>query len=56
MVAPMLGAAFFPLIGMRGVFGITSVVYVVLALVALYVLRKNASSVTVGAVSRAAGD
>ncbi len=56
MVAPMLGAAFFPLIGMRGVFGITSLVYVVLALVALYVLRKNASSVTVGAVSRAAGD
>ena len=56
MVAPMLGAAFFPLLGMRGVFGMTTLVYVVLAFVALYIWRKSASSVPVGAVSRAAGD
>ena len=56
LIAPMLGAAFFPLIGMRGVFGVTILVYLALALVALHILRKNASSIPVVAVSRAAGD
>ncbi len=56
MVAPMLGAMVYPLIGMRGVFAVTTLVYVALALVALYIWRKSASSVPVGSMSRAAGD
>ncbi len=56
MVAPMLGAAAAVWFGMRGVFGITTVVYGVLTVVALYICRKNASSVAIGAMSRVAGD
>ena len=56
MVAPMLGAAVFPLIGMRGVFGVVTMIYIVLALAGLYVWRKSASQVPVGAATRAAGD
>lgn len=56
MLAPMLGAAVFPLIGIRGVFGVTTLVYLLLALVALYIWRKNASSAPIAAISRAAGD
>lgn len=56
MVAPMLGAAVFPLIGMRGVFGVVTIVYVVLALAGLYVWRKSAAAVPVGAATRVAGD
>jgi len=56
MVAPMLGAAVFPLIGMRGVFGVVTIIYVVLALAALYVWRKSAAAVPAGAATRVAGD
>ena len=55
-VAPMLGAAVYPLIGMRGVFAVNTVVYVVLALVALYIWRKSAARVTFGAATRVAAD
>lgn len=56
MVAPMLGAAVFPLIGMRGVFGVVTAVYIVLALAALYVWRKSLAGVRLNAVTRVAGD
>ncbi|MCY4078903.1 MAG: MFS transporter [Caldilineaceae bacterium] len=56
MVAPMLGAAVFPLIGMRGVFGVVTVVYIVLALAALYVWRKSPAGVRLNAATRVAGD
>jgi len=56
MVAPMLGAAVFPLIGMRGVFGVVTMIYIVLALAGLYVWRKSASQVPVGAATRVVGD
>ena len=56
MVAPMLGAAVFPLIGMRGVFGVVTVVYIVLALAALYVWRKSLAGVRLNAAAKAAGD
>ena len=56
MVAPMLGAAVFPLIGMQGVFGVVTLVYVVLALAALYVWRKSAAGVRLSAATRVAGD
>ncbi len=56
MVAPMLGAAVFPLIGMRGVFGVVTVVYIVLALAALYVWRKSLAGVRLNAATRVAGD
>ncbi|MCY3905576.1 MAG: MFS transporter [Caldilineaceae bacterium] len=56
MVAPLLGATLFPLIGMKGVFGITAVVYAALAIVALYIWRKSISSAPIRPVPRAAGD
>ncbi|MCZ0937703.1 MAG: MFS transporter [Caldilineaceae bacterium] len=56
MVAPMLGAAVYPLIGMRGVFAVVTIVYVVLALAALYVWRKSPAGIRVGAPSRVSGD
>jgi DHA1 family multidrug resistance protein-like MFS transporter len=56
IVAPILGAAVYPLIGMRGVFALNTVVYVVLALVALYIWRKSAARVTFGAATRVAAD
>lgn len=56
MVAPLLGATLFPLIGMKGVFGITAVVYAALAFVALYIWRKSISSAPIRPVPRAAGD
>ena len=56
MVAPMLGAAVFPLIGMRGVFGVVTVVYIVLALAALYVWRKSLAGIRLKAATRVAGD
>ena len=56
IVAPILGAAVYPLIGMRGVFALNTLVYVVLALVALYIWRKSAASVTFGTATRVAVD
>lgn len=56
MVAPMLGAAVAVWFGMRGVFGVTAVVYGGLALVALHVWRKNSEPAAVGALPRTAGD
>ena len=56
LVAPMLGAAVYHLIGMRGVFALNTVVYVVLALVALYIWRKSAARVTFGTATRVAAD
>ena len=56
MVAPMLGAAVFPLIGMRGVFGVVTVVYIVLALAALYVWRKSPAGIRLKTATRVAGD
>ena len=56
IVAPILGAAVYPLIGMRGVFALNTLVYVVLVLVALYIWRKSAARVTFGAATRVAAD
>ena len=56
IVAPILGAAVYPLIGMRGVFALNTVVYVVLVLVALYIWRKSAARVTFGTATRVAAD
>ncbi len=56
MVAPVLGAAVFPLIGMRGVFALNALVYVILAMVALYIWRKSVAGMALRAASRAAGD
>ena len=56
MVAPMLGAIIAAWFGMRGVFGVTAVVYGVLGLVALQLWRKNASTVARGSMSRVAAD
>ena len=56
IVAPILGAAVYPLIGMRGVFALNTVVYVVLVLVALYIWRKSAARVTFGTATRVAVD
>ena len=56
IVAPILGAAVYPLIGMRGVFALNTVVYVVLVLVALYIWRKSAAKVTFGTATRVAAD
>ena len=56
IVAPILGAAVYPLIGMRGVFALNTLVYVVLVLVALYIWRKSAARVTFGTATRVAAD
>ena len=56
IVAPILGAAVYPLIGMRGVFALNTLVYVVLVLVALYIWRKSAAKVTFGTATRVAAD
>ena len=56
IVAPILGAAVYPLIGMRGVFALNTLVYVVLVLVALYIWRKSAARVTFGTATRVAVD
>ena len=56
IVAPILGAAVYPLIGMRGVFALNTLVYVVLALVALYIWRKSAARVTFGTATRVAAE
>ena len=56
LLAPILGAAVFPLIGMQGVFALNTLVYVVLVLAALYIWRKSAAGVTLGAATKAAGD
>ena len=56
LLAPILGAAVFPLIGMPGVFALNTVVYVVLALAALYIWRKSVAAVTLGVATKAAGD
>ena len=56
MVAPLLGATLYPLIGMKGVFGIAALVYAALALVALYIWRKSVSSTHIRPIPRAAGD
>jgi MFS transporter, DHA1 family, multidrug resistance protein len=55
--APMVGAAITVWFGLRGVFGVTACVYVIIVLLALYVLRQRAQARPVlEAEVRAVGD
>jgi DHA1 family multidrug resistance protein-like MFS transporter len=55
-LAPMIGAAFAVWFGLRGVFGATAMVYVLIVLLAIYVLRQRALESAADCGLRTAGD